>query len=189
MRLSTGPCTEDIWSSMSLNQSSLSFTVRFLFALEGLCTNLSYNLFCHMERISHPNVPTDSRGLTQHYLHVNRSFLGSSLGPVASFRNPFWKPCNCYLPRQSQRKLEVLVFSFISYFCRLLSRCTVAFEENHRSQELRVPHIEAGGVSGVPSGRYMNGQKRLLWRLKIPNYISWKMFASNINYVNWQKNN
>lgn len=44
-----------------------------------------------------------------------------------------------------------LFFSWC-FLCRLFSRCTVAFKENHRPQELRVPHIEAGRVPGVPSG-------------------------------------
>lgn len=48
--------------------------------------------------------------------------------------------------------LRVVFFSLCS-LCRLISRCTVAFKENHRPQELRVPHIEARRVPGVPSGR------------------------------------
>lgn len=53
--------------------------------------------------------------------------------------------------------LWIIFSAFLSVnsytLCRLVSRCTVAFEKNHRPQELRVPHIEAGGIPGVPSGR------------------------------------
>lgn len=44
--------------------------------------------------------------------------------------------------------------------CRLVPRCAVAFKENHRPQELRVPHVEAGGVPGVPSGSCKNYKHR-----------------------------
>lgn len=40
---------------------------------------------------------------------------------------------------------------------RVVPRRAIAFEENHRPQELRVPHVQAGGVPGVPSGSCRRG--------------------------------
>lgn len=51
-------------------------------------------------------------------------------------------------------------YSFFLNSCaprRLVPRRAVAFQENHRAQELRVPHVEAGGVPGVPSGGCRRG--------------------------------
>lgn len=45
MRLSAGLCTGDIWSSMSLSPSSLSFMVRFLHFPALVCLHKIYACF------------------------------------------------------------------------------------------------------------------------------------------------
>lgn len=125
-RPSTGLCTEDIWSSTSLSQSSPSFTVTFPACLRCLLS-LTYE------------IPV---------LRVTPSSTLGFNGPAGSMRAAH----GLRLWGLSHFSPQLLCFPR-----RLVPRCAVAFEENHRPQELRVPHVEAGGVPGVPSGSCRRG--------------------------------
>lgn len=122
MRQSTGLCTGDIWSSMSLNQSSLSFMVRFLHIPA---------LVCIKPQQMASQIPEDTWITASNWTFVSAPLHHSGTHNLV---------------------LRIVFFPLCS-LCRLISRCTVAFKENHRPQELRVPHVEAGRVPGVPSGR------------------------------------
>lgn len=86
MRPSTGLSTEDIWSSMCLNQSSLSFMVSFVRIVAPVCSRGSLHYFfiqCHKEEIYHQNSPSEPQCYDFN-------------DPVASFSHSYWKPHNCY---------------------------------------------------------------------------------------------
>lgn len=92
MRLNTGLCTEDIWSSMSLNQSSLNFMVRFLQIIALVCRPVSCFSFTVVRKeLPTKNVLIDSRGSTKHYFQVDLHIRSQRNGHIASVRDSFWK--------------------------------------------------------------------------------------------------
>lgn len=98
MKQSTGLCTEDIWSSMSLNQSSLSFTVRFLLAVALVgCAHCSFLPHCHKKGIPQINSLSDSWGDTGHSFQVDHNFSSSRtlLGLYGSCTGNPTTACSC----------------------------------------------------------------------------------------------